>query len=56
MNHLLDLSNCALLYVYDTDRTAAEAYRRYLRLSKALALQREKAVKEKKAKEGASHD
>lgn len=26
---LLDLSNCALLYVYDSDRTAVEAYRRY---------------------------
>lgn len=53
MDHLLDLSNITLLYVYDSDRSAVEAYRRYLRLSKALALQRNKAVKEKKAKEGA---
>ncbi len=49
---LLDLSNCALLYIHDDKRTALEAYRRYHKLSKALALQRNKAVKEKRAMEG----
>lgn len=49
----LDLMNVAILYIHDDERTALQAYRRYQKLSKALALQRNKEVKEKRAKEGA---
>ncbi len=52
----LNAWNVAISYIHDDERTALEAYRRYLRLSRVLALEANKAVREKKAKEGYVED